>query len=475
VSGALAELLVDGFRGRHARIADPDGAARSSAAILGLARRTAAALTTGGVRPAEPVHLTIANRPADLGALLGVWLAGAVAVPVHRAAPPAASDRLRRATGARFALDAGALAVIADAPPRPRDLLTGAALVLFTSGSTGQPKGVVLGHARFAGKLAVLGRLLALRPGDVVVVPLQLTFVFGLWVSLLAVLAGARLVLVPRFAPEPVGALLDSGATVLAAVPSMLRLLAAARAPAAPALRMILTGGEALGTALPEALGAAWPDAGLFDLYGLTETGSCDFCLKPADQPQGVGTIGAPTEQVAFRLADENGAAVAPGATGELQIATPFGMQGYLDDPALTAASFRAGFLRTGDLARLRADGRLELVGRIKEIVSRGGNKIAPAEIENLFAGHPEVIGALCTGVPDERLGQALHVMLVPRPGSLIGADALRRWAAERLERYKLPDGIHLAEALPVGPTGKADRGALARRITQAGATAAAD
>jgi long-chain acyl-CoA synthetase len=233
--------------------------------------------------------------------------------------------------------------------------------------------------------------------------------------------------------------------------------------PAAPALRAILSGGESLGTALPGALGEAWPGAGIFDLYGLTETGSCDFCLTPSDLPQGVGTIGFATEHVAFRVAARNGAAV-----GELQISTPFGMLGYLDDPALTEASFSDGFFRTGDLARLRADGRVELVGRIKGIISRGGNKIAPLEIENLFGNHPDVAGVLCTGIADERLGEALHVMIVPRPGVALDADVLRRWAAVRTEPYKLPDGIHFAKSLPLGATGKADRAALARMIMKA-------
>ena len=103
------------------------------------------------------------------------------------------------------------------------------------------------------------------------------------------------------------------------------------------------------------------------------------------------------------------------GAQGELAIRTPFGMLGYLDDPALTAASFSDGYLRTGDLARLRPDGRVEIVGRLKDIIARAGNKIAPAEIDALLSSHPDVAAALCAGVPDPRLGEAIHAVVVPK------------------------------------------------------------
>ncbi len=156
------------------------------------------------------------------------------------------------------------------------------------------------------------------------------------------------------------------------------------------------------------------------------------------------------------------------GRPGELQIGTPFGMLGYLDDPALTEASISERFFRTGDLARLRDDGRVELVGRIKAIISRGGNKIAPLEIENLFGSHPDVAGVLCTGIADARLGEAVHVMVVPRAGVALDVEMLRRWAAARTEPYKLPDRIHFAKSLPIGATGKADRAALARMIVKA-------
>ena len=240
---------------------------------------------------------------------------------------------------------------------------------------------------------------------------------------------------------------------------------------AAPALRTILAGGETLGAALGASLRAALPQAGIYDLYGLTETGSCDFCLPPAEQIDGAGSIGRPTEQVAFRLIGEDGRHVPDGAQGELAIRTPFGMLGYLDNPCLTDNSFSDGYFRTGDLAGLRPDGRVEIVGRLKDIISRGGNKIAPAEIDALLCSHPDVAAALCAGVPDARLGEAIHAVVVPKTNAALTPEALRRWAAERIERYKVPDAIYLRDALPLGSTGKVLRAGvaeIARTVTKA-------
>jgi len=193
-------------------------------------------------------------------------------------------------------------------------------------------------------------------------------------------------------------------------------------------------------------------DAAIYDLYGLTETGSCDFCLAPADQPGGFGTIGKPTDHVTFRIAPD----------GELQVDTWYGMLGYLDDPDLTKASSADGYFKTGDLARLTPEGFVQLVGRAKDIVSRGGHKIAPLEIDNLLAEHPDVAAALCAGVPDERLGEVIHAVVVPRAGAHLDRAALRDWLLARTERFKVPDVFHVRDALPVGSTGKADRRAVA-------------
>ena len=460
----LAAAMGEGLLRPGCRVDEASGPGVSGQELDAHGDRVAGLLRTAGVRPGEPVHVAIGNRAADLGTFLGIWRAGAVAVPVHRAAAPLTRAAVGRATRARFLVDGLALDGIAGEPPPERPLLDGAALVVFTSGSTGAAKGVVIGHKALARKLAILDRLLGFRPDDAVVVPLQLTFIFGIWASLLAIRSGARLVLVQKFAPATMAGLLAAEATVLAAVPTMLRALLADGAPPAPRLRAVLTGGEALSPSLARTIGAGWPEAGIVDLYGSTETGSCDFCHRPAGEE---GSIGSPTEGVSFRIVAGDGAPAPAGDMGELQIRTECGMLGYLDADALTRASFDGVYFRTGDLARLRPDGQVELVGRSKEIISRGGNKISPLEIENALCAHPKVAAALCAGVPDERLGEAIHAVVVPKADAALTPDELKLWALANLERYKVPDVIFLSDALPAGATGKASRAMIRVLVTR--------
>jgi len=465
MSGILAEILDDALRSLGHTVESTSGERQEPAGLLALADRVGRVLTGRGVAPNEPVHISIGNRASDLGALLGVWQAGAVVVPVHASAALSTIERVQRVSRARFSIDGDRLDVLGHLAPPDRALLRDAALVIFTSGSTGEPKGVVIGHRRLADKLAVLDRLLKIRSNDVVLSPLQLTFIFGIWVSLLTLMKGARLMLVPKFTSDSIGRGLTES-TVLAGVPSMFRALLADPAVTAPNLRLVLTGGEVLAPGLAHAMRRLAP-AAIHDLYGLTETGSCDFCLCLADHPHGFGTIGHPTDRVMFRLA-RDGRAVAAGETGELQIRTPFGMLGYLDNPELTDASFDGDYFRTGDLARMTARGYVELIGRAKDIISRGGNKIAPLEIDNLLGEHPDVAAALCAGVPDERLGEVIHAVIVPRAGAHLNAVALRDWLLARTERFKVPDVFYFSDVLPSGSSGKADRRAVAQLAAQA-------
>ena len=464
MSGALAEILRDALRSTSHAVASTSGESQQADSLLALAERVRHALAERHVTPHEPVHISIGNRPSDLGALLGIWQAGAVAVPIHASAASSTIARLQRISRARFLLDGDRLDAIGETSPPDRELLRDAALIIFTSGSTGEPKGVVIGHRRLAAKLAVLDRLLNIAPNDVVLLPLQLIFIFGLWVSLLTLMKGARLILVPKFTDEAMVRGFAE-ATVMAGVPSMFRAVLTYPDVTVPKLRAMLSGGEVLAPALAHAMARLAP-AAIHDLYGLTETGSCDFHLGPAGQPHGFGTIGHPTDGVTFRIA-QDGAAVAAGETGELQIRTPFGMLGYLDNPALTEASFDGGYFKTGDLARMTAEGTVALVGRAKDIISRGGNKIAPLEIDNLLAEHPEIAAALCASVADERLGEVIHAVIVTRAGARLDAADLRDWLLARTERFKVPDVFHFRDALPSGASGKADRRAVAQLATQ--------
>jgi long-chain acyl-CoA synthetase len=461
------DALLAAAAGRHAgREALAGARALSHADFLDEARGVAEALARAGLARDEPLHVRVSNHPLDLVAFLGAWLAGAVVVPVHRASPALAAEQIASRTQARFewdALAAAPLARLADAPPPARAILEEAALVVFTSGSSGAPKGAVLSHRAFAGKLAAIQQRLAFGADERTLLVLNITFSFGLWVALLTLLHGGCVLPAEKFVPASFLARLHGDAiTRVGVVPTMMRALVLdhpAAALARPnALRTVMIGGESLGKTLGEQLRALFAPADLIDIYGLTETSTCDFFLMPQDAARYAGCIGRPSPGVEYRIRADDG-----GAVGELLIRSPFLMNGYLGQPELNPVDAE-GWLATGDLARERDPGVVEIAGRRKELIVRGGNKIAPQEVEFACSAHPKVAAAIAVGRPDARLGQRIHALVVPRDESLRPAE-LREFLRERLEKYKQPDVFYFARELPAGRTGKADRGRFAAML----------
>ena len=419
--------------------------------LLSLADEVRAALAQACLTAHELVHVRVSNRPQDIAAYLGVWLAGGVVVPVHRGSPEGAMQHVLAKTLARFEWDGSLNRLMDETPPR-RPILEGAALIVFTSGSSGMPKGAVLSHRGFAGKLAAIQSMLGFGRDDRTLLVLNITFSFGIWVALLTLLHGGHLVMREKFSASAfLSELLEQNITRVAVVPTMMRSLILDLPPEwlqcrAAELRHVLIGGETLGKGLGETLRALFSPAELIDIYGLTETSTCDFFLMPADAARYAGCIGRPAPGVRYRIAED----------GELWLSSPFLMNGYLDEPGLEPIV--DGWLATGDLARERDPGVVEVGGRKKELIYRGGNKIAPLEVEFACSAHPKVAAALAVGRPDARLGQRIHALVVPREPGLTAAE-LRAFLAGRLEKYKQPDVLYFAAELPAGRTGKADRG----------------
>lgn len=472
----LGALLDEACRTHAERLAVDDGRetltyAELSARALELADQLSAA----GATVDEPVIVVVCNRGLDFAAFLGAWRAGCVAVPSHQTSPPAVLEALIERTGARFVLADGQMRSTGRPAPPAREVLRGAAFVIFTSGSTGLPKGAVISHRALYGKLLANDSYLHFGPDARTLLALQITFSFGIWVSLLTLARGGSLYAMEKFeAGQALALIAEHGIERVAFVPTMLRALFAfierepARSPALRkdcSLRLLMAGGESLGAQLSARTRALFPGATLVDIYGLTETATSDFVMRGDDLDAHAGCIGRPAPGVEFRIMAEAHRQAGEGESGELQIRTPYAMNGYLDAEELTREAFAEGYFRTGDLARVREGDVVELVGRAKEIISRGGNKIAPLEVERMLVLHPGVAEALVTGVPDARLGERIHALIVARPGNSPSAEELRRWSADRMEKYKLPDVWHFGADLPLGRTGKVDRGRLRELI----------
>ncbi len=464
----LSEALLDRFAATPAALVVDDGDEQLTARrLMALIEEQREALSAASLHPGEPVVLACSNRAPDIAGFLAIWASGAVIVPVHRQVTAATLAKVRSTTGARMTLNMRpdlptllpreSMVSVRGDPPQHRPMLDEAAAVVFTSGSTGDPKGVVIGRERLAAKLDAIEKAIRFDATTRTLLVLQLTFIYGQWVSLLTLLKGGCLIMQHRFQPFDVPDDLEAhDITHFAAVPTMLRSMTPHLAEKPVYAGQVMSGGEILPGAVAGDISHAWPRARLWDLYGSTETGACDFIVKPEEFPSASGTIGRPMTGIDYRIDPEN---------GELLIRSPFRMLGYLDQPELAAAVSRGGWFRTGDRAEIRAGGLVALTGRLKDLINRGGNKISPVEIERAVEAHPGVQAAMVVGVPDIMTGEAIHLFLVARDDAALASEDMRAWLAERLERFKLPDHIHLGDDLPLAPNGKADRRAFRRMI----------
>jgi long-chain acyl-CoA synthetase len=357
--------------------------------------------------------------------------------------------------------DADWPAAAADAP----------ALILYTSGSTGEPKGSVLSHrALRAANESWAGPVLRLTETDTVLAALPLAHSFGLNGALLApLLAGAAVAPVERFTPEAaLDAIARHRVTVFPGVATMFRRVLDAPGLAAAdlsSLRLAVSGAAPC----PWELAEEWrrrTGVRILRGYGMTEL------FRPisylADDPRDLpDAIGRAVPGVELRIVDDDGSPLdGDRAVGELWIRSPAALDGYLGAPEATRAVMEDGWFKTGDLASISRDGFVRIAGRKKDLILRGGYSVMPAEVEAALLAHPAVAEAAVVGVPHAELGEEVAAFVTLRPAAGAAAEELAAWCRDRLAAFKYPRRVHIVADLPKGPTGKV----LKARLRQAAA-----
>ena len=446
----------------------------------------AAMLAAREVRPGDRIAVMLPNVPEFAVVYYAILRAGATVVPMNpllkeREVTYCLGDSQARmvfagegcaeaanAGAARAAIDCtivedgfiAALPVPAERGVRDREP-SDTAVILYTSGTTGQPKGAELTHANLATNVEVAaGDLFRLGPDDVIFGGLPLFHSFGQTCGLNAAIAtGACLTLVPRFNPDVVlDVLARHGVTVFEGVPTMyVALLAAADAmaglPRFDALRVCVSGGAALPVEVLHDFEEKF-ECTILEGYGLSETSPVASFNHP-DRPRKAGSIGTPIRGVEIRVVDNTGTDVPPGEVGEIAIRGHNVMKGYWRRPSETAEAIPDGWFRSGDLARVDDDGYLFIVDRKKDLIIRGGHNVYPREIEEVLYEHPAVLEAAVVGIADPTLGEEIGAAVVLRPEATDTVESLQAYVKGQVAAYKYPRRIWLLDALPKGPTGK--------------------
>ncbi len=347
--------------------------------------------------------------------------------------------------------------------------------ILYTSGASGKPKGVELSHANVAHAASETVAAVGLRADDVVVGVTALFHVFGLGPGLVGTLtAGASLALQDGFDAAETLRLMDRHrATVHYGVPTLfaMELDEAERRGRMPgSVRVCVASGAPVRPALARRIEEGF-GAPLLVAYSLTEAASTLAVTLPEDPAdKRASTLGRPVKDTSVRVTGEDGEALPPESVGELWVRGPGVMSGYHRQPRETAQVFDDdGYLPTGDIGMVDADGYLHLVGRRNDVIIRGGHNVHPSEVEDRLVAHPAVDRAAVVGVSDSVLGDAICACVVLVEGGVATAEELREWGAVTLAAYKLPDSVTFLDDLPLTTTGAVSRAELARLVAPEG------
>jgi len=463
-----------------------DGLVLSYSQLRDTAGRAASLLSSFGVGPGDRVGVMLPNVPAFPIAFYGALGAGAIVVPMnpllksreiayylgdsgakvlfawHEAAAEAA--RGAAAASARV-LDVdepdlhALLAGLALAPSSADQADDDDAVILYTSGTTGRPKGAELTHANLTRNAELTAAtMLNAGPGDVTMGCLPLFHVFGLTCGLNAtIIGGGTLALLPRFdAGQALEIIGRDKVTIFEGVPTMYAAMLHHPARATvdtSSLRTCVSGGAAMPLEIMRGFEQAF-GCMILEAYGLSETSPVASFNHPG-RVRKPGSIGSPAEGVEMRVVGADGGGLPAGEVGEIAIRGHNVMTGYWGNPDATSEAITDGWFRTGDLARVDDDGYFFIVGRQKELIIRGGYNVYPREVEEALHEHPAVAEVAVIGIPHADLGEEIGAAVQLKPGATATPAELRAFARERVAAYKYPRHVWLVRELPKGSTGK--------------------
>jgi long-chain acyl-CoA synthetase len=462
-----------------------DGVELSYGELDGASAHFAGLLQDRGFSPGDRVGIMLPNVPQFAVCYYGILRAGGIVVPMNVLLKQREVAYYLRDSGAKllfawesFAHDAvpgaeqaGAECVLVMpeefrrmvGEAAPQTLLIGGgedstAVILYTSGTTGTPKGAELTHSNLRRNCEISRAMFALGPQDVTLGALPLFHSFGQTCGLNATIAGCgTLTMIPRFEPlKALEILARDRVTVFEGVPTMYG--AILHVPErerfdVSALRVCVSGGSAMPVELMRGFERAF-GCTVLEGYGLSET-SPVASFNPPDRERKPGSIGIPIDGVEMKVVDDDDRDLPQGEPGEIVIRGHNVMKGYWQRPDATADTIRDGWFHSGDIATIDEDGYFFIVDRKKDMIIRGGFNVYPREVEEVLYEHPAVREAAVIGVPDEQYGEEVAAAVTLKDGEQATADELRQFVKSRVAAYKYPRRVWFVDELPKGPTGK--------------------